>query len=217
MDWITFLPKSSLGYDAILVVVDRLSKLTHFIPCNSTDGAVATAVHFRNQIVRLHGIPKEIISDRDTRLTAAFFSQLAKMLDCKQKLSTARHPQTDGQTENMNQQLEDFLRHFFGPLQNNWDELLPAAEFAINSSYHSSIDTTPFQLTYGYNPRSPATAHLETPQIIQIPGIEQFVPDGLMKSSVQNNAFVLHKIVRKLLLTANEVKSQHIKKGIKCC
>ena len=175
MDWITCLPTTSRGYDAILVVVDRFSKLTHFIPCNSTDGAVATAVHLRKDIVRLHGIPKEIVSDRDSRFTAKVWRSLADLLNFKQKLSTSRHPQTDGQTENMNQQLEDFLRHFIGPLQNDWDDLLPAAEFAINSSWQSSINTTPFQLTYGYNPRSPATAHLDSPsRIIQIPGLDQF-------------------------------------------
>jgi transposase InsO family protein len=116
MDWITCLPTTYTGYDAILVVVDRFSKLTHFIPCNSTGGAVATAIHLRKDIVRLHGIPEEIVSDRDSRFAAKVWRSLAELLNFKQKLSTSRHPQTDGQTENMNQELEDFLRHLIGPL-----------------------------------------------------------------------------------------------------
>ena len=175
MDWITCLPRTEAGYDAILVVVDRLSKLTHFIPCNSSDGALASAKHFQREIVRLHGLPESIVSDRDPRLTAKFWAELMKLLQVRQKLSTARHPQTDGQTENMNQQLEDFLRHYIGPLQNDWDTLLPAAEFAINNSFHSSTGATPFQLTYGYTPRSPATAHLEpATQTITVPGLAEF-------------------------------------------
>ena len=98
-------------------------------------------------------IPDDIISDRDS-LTSAFWKNLQKLLGTNLNLSTAFHPQTDGQTERMNSTLEDMLRHYVSPDQKDWDNLLSLAEFSMNRCYKSSIDCSPFQLAYGKNPQN---------------------------------------------------------------
>jgi hypothetical protein len=153
MDFITQLPKTQRGHDAILVVVDRCTKMCHFIPTRTSVDAVGTAQLFIDHIFRLHGMPNSIVSDRDTRFTSHFLTALCHQLQIKQKLSTAFHPQTDGQTERMNRTLEEMLRHFVGPDQDDWDMYLSQCEFAHNNNCISGTDTTPFFLNYGYHPK----------------------------------------------------------------
>ena len=174
MDLITCLPKSAKGHDAIVVFVDRLTKMVHFQPCSTTCTGLDLASMFMWQVFRLHGMPKEIISDRDPRLMSDLWQSICSMLNVKHRKSTAFHPQTDGQTERVNRVLEEVLRHFVNPNQNNWDDLLPTAEFAINSAYHESIKTTPFYLTYGCVPRTPLTVHLES----KTPAAQDFVREA---------------------------------------
>ena len=162
MDFITQLPKTAKGFDAILVVVDRLTKMARFIPTVTPISAKETADLFLKEVFRLFGMPKEIVSDRDPRFTGKFFTELCRLLGIKQCLSTVYHPQTDGQTERMNRTLEDMLRHYVNPRGTNWDEFLPAVEFAVNSAWQESVRAQPFFLNYGRHPRGPTGPRVES-------------------------------------------------------
>jgi transposase InsO family protein len=152
MDFITKLPLSQ-GYDSILVVVDLLSKSAHFVPTRETITAKDLATLFRREVFRLHGLPDRIISDRGTTMTSEFWQQLMKLLNIKSAMSTAFHPQTDGQTERMNQVLEDYLRHFVDYNQKDWSSKLDVAEFSINNLHSTSSGVSPFFFVHGYHPR----------------------------------------------------------------
>ena len=157
MDFITQLPETSIGHDAILVIIDRLTKLVCLVPCKTTISAEGTAELFMNHWVRHYGWPKEIVSDRDPRFTSQFLRELLRLFGTNQAMSTAFHPQTDGQTERANRVIGEMLRHYVGARQNDWDELLITAEFAINNSYQESIEMAPFELAYGQSIRTPMT------------------------------------------------------------
>jgi len=151
-DFITKLPLAQ-GYDSILVVVDRLTKIVHFIPTTEKTSAEGLARLFRDNVWKLHGLPKSIISDRGPQFAAGLMQELNEMLEIKSKLSTAFHPQTDGQTERINQELEQYLRMFIDHRQEQWPEWLGTAEFAYNNKVHSSTRTSPFKANYGQDPR----------------------------------------------------------------
>ena len=155
MDLITRLPVTARGFDAILVVVDRLTKMTHFIPCKTKSSAEHIAHLLWNNVFKYHGLPLTIVSDRDPRWTGKFFTALMSWMGTRQSLSTAFHPQSDGQTERMNRVLEETLRHYVDPTQSDWDTLLSAAEFAINNATSESTKNTPFFLNLGFHPRTP--------------------------------------------------------------
>lgn len=157
MDFIMPLPKTKSGHDAILVVVDKLSKMVHYIPTTSTVTAPQVAQIFFKEIVRLHGVPSSIVSDRDPRFTSNFWKSLWKLMGTKLAMSTAYHPQTDGQTERANRTLEDMLRAFVNWKQDDWDVYLPAAEIACNNSIQASTGFTPYYLNYGQHLNLPLT------------------------------------------------------------
>lgn len=152
MDEIQDLPLSN-GYDRILVFVDRLTKMAHFIPAQGTDSARDLAGHFLQHVFRLHGLPADIVSDRGSKFTSKWWKEFLRMLDVKPNLSTAFHPETDGQTERVNQSIEQHLRIYCDYSQDNWFDLLPFAEHAYNSTVHTSTGMSPFYANYGYNPR----------------------------------------------------------------
>ena len=158
MDWMTDLPVTKRGFDSILVVVDYLTKFAHFIPCKKVDTSADVASTLRREVVRLHGVPEGIVSDRDPKLLSNFMQDLFLQIGIKHAPSTAFHPQTDGQTERMNRVIQEMLRNYVSPSHDDWDEHLDIAEFAYNNAYHESIKTTPFRLTYGYDPRNPLSA-----------------------------------------------------------
>jgi hypothetical protein len=149
VDFVGPLPPTSQANDFIMVVVDRLSKMTHFIPCKKTVTAPQVARLFWREIVRHHGVPSAILSDRDPRFTSNFWQALWKLLGTALPMSTAFHPQTDGQTERMNRLMEEILRSYVNDVGNDWDEHLTAAEIAVNTSKHASTEFTPFRLNYG--------------------------------------------------------------------
>ena len=151
MDFITELPKSD-GFTSIWVIVDRFTKMAHFIPLKPPATARDLARIFVREIWRLHGIPSEIVSDRDSRFTSNFWQSLLELLSIKSKMSTAFRPQTDGQTERVNQTLEAFLRAFCCKDQSDWASLLPWAEYCYNNSATSATGMTPFYANYGYHP-----------------------------------------------------------------
>jgi len=141
------------GYDLILVVVNRLTKMVHFIPTTEKTLAEELARLFRDNVWKLHGLPKSIISDRRLQFTAELMQELNEMLGIKSKLSTTFHPQTDGQIERVNQELEQYLRMFIDHRQEQWPEWLGTVEFAYNNKAHSSTRMLPFKANYGQDPR----------------------------------------------------------------
>lgn len=155
LDFITDLPRTEAGFDAILVVVDRLTKMAHFIPTVTTVDAPGTAELLMREVVRLHGLPQTLVSDRDPRFVSLFWETLFKLMGTKLALSTPYHPQTDGQTERMNRTLEEMLRAYVNSAQDDWDKKLGMAEFHYNNSLHTSTRETPFLLNYGQHPYSP--------------------------------------------------------------
>jgi hypothetical protein len=158
MDFIVKLPKSQ-GYDSILVFVCKRTKQAHFIPCNETIDAVGTAKLFLAHIYKIHGLPLTIISDRGPQFRSAFWKSLMTSLGIKLNMSSAYHPQTDGQTERVNQTLEQYLRCFVNYHQDNWTDLLPLAEFAYNNVPAAASQVSPFYANYGFNLRSDLLAN----------------------------------------------------------
>ena len=167
VDFIVKLPKSK-GHDSILVVVDKNTKLAHFIPTNESIGANATATLYLNHVWKFHGTPQEIISDRGPVFVSRFMQRLCQLLCIQPSTTTAFHPQSNGQTERINQILEQFLRMFTTQRQDDWVDLLPLAEFAYNNSKHSAIGFSPFYATYGYHPSLSFT----TPTTSTVPAAE---------------------------------------------
>jgi hypothetical protein len=160
-DLIGELPESK-GYNAILVVVDRLSKRIHAVPTTTDVDSLGIARLFRDHVWRNHGLPEEIISDRGTVFISGFSDALGKLLGMKLSPSTAYHPQTDGQTERVNQEIEQFLRLFINHRQDDWSEWLPLAEFSYNNRVHAATRRTPFELDSGQHPRLGTEPRRET-------------------------------------------------------
>jgi transposase InsO family protein len=164
MDLITELPPSET-YDAILVCVDRFTKMAHFIPTNSNVTVEQVASLYVKNVFRLHGLPKDIVSDHGQQFTSRFMKRLLELCDIKSNLSTAYHPQSDGQTERTNQTLEQYL-HIYGDYQqDDWVELLPFAEFVYNNTESTSTKLTPFFACHGYHPRYTLTAFDSTDSV----------------------------------------------------
>src|SRR3954465_11416856 len=159
MDFVTSLPNTMRGHDSIWVIVDRLTKSAHFIPINITYPVSKLAEIYVRVIVKLHGVPLCIVSDRDPRFTSDIWKSLQEALGSKLRLSSAYHPQTDGQTERTIQSLEDLLRSCVLEQGGTWDTYLPLIEFRYNNSYHSSIGMAPFEELYGRRCRTPLCWH----------------------------------------------------------
>ncbi|KAA0037676.1 pol protein [Cucumis melo var. makuwa] len=155
MDFITGLPKTLKGYTVIWVVVDRLTKSAHFVPGKSTYTASKWGQLYMTEIVRLHRVPVSIVSDRDARFASKFWKGLQPALGTRLDFSTTFHPQTDGQTERLNQVLEDMLRACMLEFSGSWDSHLHLMEFAYNNSYQATIGMAPFEAMYGNCCRSP--------------------------------------------------------------
>ncbi|KAI3672993.1 hypothetical protein L6452_39099 [Arctium lappa] len=173
MDFVTKLPRTPKGYDAIWVIVDRLTKSAHFLPIKETYSMEKLAKLYIDEIVTRHGIPLSIVSDRDSRFTSTFWQSFQRELGSRVKLSTTYHPQTDGQSERTIQTLEDMLRACAIDFSGSWEGHLPLIEFAYNNSYHASIQVAPYEALYGRKCRTPlcwnevGEKQLVGPEIVQ--------------------------------------------------
>ncbi|GJV04667.1 putative reverse transcriptase domain-containing protein [Tanacetum coccineum] len=175
MDFVSKLPKTSIGHDTIWVIVDRLTKSAHFIPTRATDSMETLTRLYIKEIVSRHGVPISIISDRDSHFTSRFWQLLQNALGTQLDMSTVYHPETDGQSERTIQTLEDMLRACAIDFRKGWDKHLPLVEFSYNNNYHASIKAAPFEALYGRKCRSPVCwtevgdSQLTGPEIIQEP------------------------------------------------
>ncbi|GJU20585.1 putative reverse transcriptase domain-containing protein [Tanacetum coccineum] len=173
IDFVTKLPKSLQGYDTIWVIVDRLTKSAIFVPMRETDPLEKLARMYLKEVVTRHGIPVSIICDRDPRFASNFWRSLQRALGTNLDMSTAYHPQTDGQSKRTIQTLEDILRACAIDFGKGWVNHLPLVEFSYNNSYHASIKAAPFEALYGRKCRSPVCwaevgqVQLTGPEIVQ--------------------------------------------------
>ncbi|GJV27518.1 putative reverse transcriptase domain-containing protein [Tanacetum coccineum] len=155
IDFVTKLPKTQSGNDTIWVFVDRLTKSAHFLPMRETGPMEKLARLYLKEVVTRHGIPVSIICDRDPQFMSNFWKSFQKALGTRLDMSTAYHPETDGQSERTIQTLEDLLRACVINFGNGWEGHLPLIEFSYNNSYHASIKAAPFEALYGRKCRSP--------------------------------------------------------------
>ncbi|KAK2409994.1 hypothetical protein QL285_045389 [Trifolium repens] len=181
MDFITGLPKTRRKHDSIWVIVDRLTKSAHFLPVRTTDTAAKLTDIYIAEIVRLHGIPSSIVSDRDPKFTSHFWKTLHEALGTKLRLSSAYHPQTDGQTERTNQSLEDLLRACVLDDRGSWDDVLPLIEFTYNNSFHASIGMAPYEALYGRRCQTPLCWYQDGESLIIGPEMVQQTTDKVRK------------------------------------
>ena len=199
MDFITKLPLAG-GYDTILTITDHdCSKAAIFIPCNETITAEGVAALYLRHVYPRFGIPKKIITDRDTRFTSKFGQGLNKALGIQSNMSTAYHPQTDGQSERTNQELEIFIRSYCYEEQNKWDKWLPAAEFAHNQRPNATTKKTPFELIMGYNP---STEWITRP--IPVPQVEERLAELVRIRQVAQEAMIKAQNILKLRRPGNK-------------
>ncbi len=187
MDFITDLPSSD-GFTCILVVLDRFSKMGHFIPFPNVPSAEDTANAFMKNIFKLHGLPSDILSDRGTQFTSKFWTAICESFKIVMKLSSPFHHQTNGLTERVNSVIEQFLRCYANFKGSNWNDYLFFAEFCYNNTVQESLQKSPFYANYGYNPRfSPAI-----PSTTDVPRAEEFT----------NNLSKLYKELKENLIKA---------------
>ena len=202
MDFVLGLPKIE-HKDSIFVVVDRFSKMAHFIPCSKTNDASQTADLFFKEVVRLHGVPRTIVSDRDTKFLSHFWRTLWKKLGTKLLFSTTCHPQTDGQTEVVNRTLSQLLRATVGKNLRNWLSCLPFIEFAYNHARHSITNLSPFEIVYGFRPETPM-------DLSALPPAMQVSQSGDKKAEFVKN---LHRQVKETLEKKAERNRIKLNKG----
>ncbi|KAK8923695.1 hypothetical protein KSP39_PZI019139 [Platanthera zijinensis] len=202
MDFVLGLPRTLRKHDSIFVVVDRFSKMAHFIACRKTADATHVASIFMRDVFRLHGLPKSIVSDRDVRFMSYFWKTLWHKTGTTLRFSSAYHPQTDGQTEVVNRSLGNLLRCLAGEHVGSWDLDLPIAEFAYNSSVNRSTGLSPFHIVSGYDPRKP---------IDLIPSPLESRPSESAESFAQH-LHELHESVRRRIIMSNENYKAHADK-----
>ncbi|SOV04760.1 uncharacterized protein UDID_17177 [Ustilago sp. UG-2017a] len=194
MDLIEQLPPSS-DFTAILVVVDHLTKMAIFVPTTNELDAPKLAKLFLHHVYSKHGLPTSIVSERGSEFTSHFWRSLSTLLGIENHFSSAYHPQSDGQTERINQVLEQFLRGYSNHLQRDWSDLLPLAEFSYNNAEHASTQLTPFFANYGYHPRfsfdntdpaSPALFPTTCSYADQLKQLHEYVRGELVKANSQS-------------------------------
>jgi hypothetical protein len=203
MDFILGLPRSRKGRDSIFVVVDRFYNMAHFIAFHKIDDAINIVDLFFREVIRLHSLPRSIVSDRDVKFLSYFWKVLWGKLGTKLLYSTTCHPQTDGQTEVVNRTLIQLLRAIIQKNLKNWEDCLPFIEFAYNRSVHSTTDYSPFEIVYGFNPLTPL-------DLIPLPINERVSLDGNQKAQVVKD---LHVKIRQQIEKKNEQYANKANRG----
>lgn len=195
MNFIEGLPKSQ-GFNALLMVVDKFTKYARFLPLSHPFTALSVARLYFHNVYKLHGLPKVIISDRDHIFTSALSQELFKLSDTQLLMSSSYHPQTDGQTERVNQCLEAFLRCSVHSCPQQWHKWISLAEYWYNTAFHSALGLSPFEALYGHPPR-----HL---------GIRNFedytIPD--LAAWIKDRHFLSQLIQQQLLRAQQRMKHQ---------
>jgi hypothetical protein len=199
MNFVEALPKVG-GKSVILTVVDRFSKMAHFIPLSHSYSATSVAKAFFDGTVRLHGLPCSIVSDRDPFFTSRFWAELFQLTRVKLLLSSAFHPQTDGQSEVTNRIIALYLRCLTGDRPRSWLHWLPWAEFCYNTSFQSALKTTPFNVVYGRDPPPLLKYQAGMPSVAAV--------DAQLKDRDE----FLGEIRQRLLLFQDLMKDHHNKK-----
>jgi hypothetical protein len=178
VDFIVELPKSH-GYDAIMNVVDSVTKRAHFIPTHTTITAKGAACLYLREVWKHHGMPRVVVSDRGSQFTAGFTCELYKLLGIELATSMAYHPQTDGQTEHVNQELEGYLHIFTSRRQDDWDDLLPLGELSHNNNIHSSAQQTPFMVDTRRHPHMGFEPHQPRSELESVNEFAECMAQGL--------------------------------------
>jgi hypothetical protein len=184
LDFIEGLPRSGHA-NCILVVVDKFSKYGHFLILSHPFTAARVARVFLDHIYKLHGLPTNIISDRDRIFTSTFWQNLFRLTDTKLCMSSAYHPQSDGQTERLNQCLETFLRCFVHTCPSKWSQWISVAEYWYNTSFHSALGRSPFEVLYGYKPKH---FGLSAASVTSVPELNEW----MQEQEVMNKVIQLH-------------------------
>ena len=169
LDFIVEVPPSN-GYNTIMVTVDMLTKMAHFVPLKKLPSSKETAQRLLDHVIKLHGVPSRLVSDRGSQFVSKFWKALCHILHIDHGYSSAYRQQTNGQTERVNQCLEQYLRCYCTHLQDNWTTLLPLAEFSYNNATSSSTRYSPFYANYGFHPN----ILLESPLLTNIPSINDY-------------------------------------------
>lgn len=193
IDFITDLPECR-GYDSICTMVDRFTKMAHFWPCHKTITAEQTALLYIAKVWRLHGFPAQIISDRGTQFASKLWDNLLSRMGIQRVISTAYHPETDGQSERVNGVINQYLRVYCTYLQDDWVDLLATAEFSYNNSWQASIKTTPFIANFGRNllfDSGEAKSFTDTPSELadRLYEIRDFISKNLEKAREDQKRF----------------------------
>jgi len=219
LDFITHLPLTKNKNDTLITVVDRFSKQLVLIPTTIKITAEETAKKIFDNVVRYHGLPTSIVSDRDPRFTSKFWTKLFEITGSELRMSSSYHPQTDGQTERANQTIEQIIRTTVQKLD-SWDDYLPMLEFSYNNSVNPSTKETPFFVNKGYHPNVPLSINYA--RTTNLPAVEKFkerilriqklVKDNIALSQIRQNEYV-NKSRRYLQLAENDlvlVKTQFL-------
>lgn len=177
-----FVASGEGDWNMVMIVVDKLTKRVHFVPAKNTDKAPDTATRFFDSVIRLHGMPRVIVSDRDAKFTSLFWRALMSRFGTRLAMSSAYHPQTDGQSEVMVRTLKEMLRHYLSHSQKDWTHLIPVLEFAYNNSVNASTGLTPFELDLGYHPVTPHTVDSD----LDVAATESFIEQ---QQALLNSAF----------------------------
>ena len=206
LDFLVKLPTTTTGYDAIVVFVDRLTKMVHYAPTHTTATARDIAHIFLDRVVRPHGLPSTLVSDRDSKFTGKFWQALFTALGTKLAMSSAHHPQTDGQTERANRTLLQGLRTYTNEHHNDWDQHLPMLELAYNNTVNASTGHTPFFLNHGTHPRLPATPPAPK-TTAHTPAAQDFL--ATMQSALESTTQHLHDAQARMIKAANKRRRPH--------
>jgi Integrase zinc binding domain/RNase H-like domain found in reverse transcriptase/Chromo (CHRromatin Organisation MOdifier) domain/Integrase core domain len=201
MDLIVQLPRTKRGFDAVVTFVDKLSKMVHFVPTKTDITAPELARLFIDNVVRLHGLPRIIISDRDPKFTSIFWRALFEELDVDLHMSTAYHPQTDGQSERANRTIEEMLRAYVNEQHNDWDDLLSPLEMAYNNSVNASTKFSPYFLNYGQHPVLPGTMYTKI-STSNTPAVAEMVDK--LKTALVSAKYNLEQAIQRQERLANQ-------------